>query len=88
MFNWQFILRQIWFSFQSDCADYICLSGKFFKSYQSNQSSKTATEGTSMTYKNAFTKQIQGLNRGGIVEGLGLYQQSSETPTNTTKLLI
>lgn len=41
-----------------------------------------------MTYKNAFRKQSQTLNRGGIVEGLGLYQQSSEAPTNTTKLLI
>lgn len=41
-----------------------------------------------MTYQNAFRKQSQALNRGGIVEGLGLYQQPSETPTNTTKLLI
>lgn len=38
--------------------------------------------------KNVFTKQSQAVNRGGIVEGLGFYQQSSETPTNTTKLLI
>lgn len=41
-----------------------------------------------MTYKNAFTNKAKAFNRGGIVEGLGLYQQSSDTPTNTTKLLI
>lgn len=46
--------------------------------FQSNQSSKTASESTSKTYKNAFIKQSQAFNRGSIVEGLGLYQQ---TPT-------
>lgn len=74
-FNWPELLsipRQIKFSFQSDDDK---------KKKNPSQSNKTASEWTSMTYKNACTKQSQAFNRGGIVEGLGLYQQSSDTPT-------
>lgn len=43
------------------------------KKFQTNQSSKTASELTCMTYKKYFTKQKKEFNRGGIVEGsLGL----------------
>lgn len=58
------------------------------KKFKTNQSSKTASELTCMTYKKYFTKQKKAFNRGGIVEGSGLYQQPCETPRNTTKLLI